>query len=553
MITTRNIPGSLRLLGKAGLLTLLLALGLAPSALAQYHEDNKYGYKIGIPRDWQEIPLKVDESWIIAKYLGDRGFTHRDPKDFPEHKPDMQVIAFVERVTDGGPEVEAEKKSDDEIVIKLTNPYKDYPDYLRRTFTEGGWYEHGREEREVNGVSVTCLDIKVEKLTTYGPMRLITWIYHLEGVDLAVQFQCIEQAYPKLGGAILGSLKSFREIERTQGPIGPGEVTGSTIRFSNVKMDKMTPDQRRIQRIDAEKALHEKMKERLPSDWQAIEVGNFLLLDHAGDRFSFAKKILTQAQAVMGWLEKTFPEVGEGEYVRSPIIRVCKDIDEERAFRKGSDGWGGMSTEIVTHKDTGFGGDYEMRWVNMRIMEIWFQDRDRELYWALPPWLGSGLTQLIYGAKARGRGIQFPPDAYDRVELKVAAQKRELTSPLELMKMDSSAFNDSGSINSAMAAELVRFLVAGPGAKNRQTKDIISNYMANLKAVITEYEEKDESKDDSSDPMTEEEEEEHFRKQREKWQKRRQEVLDAVFEKTFADWSEQDWKRFEQAYFKSVL
>ncbi len=535
---------------------LLLLVMLAPSVQAQYHEDDRFGYKIGIPNGWQQIPIQVDEEWIIAKYLCDKATRYTDDQGFSsDHKTDMQVIAFIDKVTDG-PKVEAKETGENEFTISINNPFKDYPDYLRRTFNEGGWFENGREERKVGGVDVTCLDIKVEKLTRSGPMRITTWIFHHDGVDIAIQFQCLEDGYKKQRGLILGSLRSFKTIPRT-GQLGPADQTG-TRRITITKMDKLTPDQRRLQRMELEKQLIEKTVSRLPNDWEHAEVGNFLLLDHADDKFKFAKKILTQAQAVMSWLEKTFPEVGEGEYVRSPIIRVCKDYDEEKAFRKssGSSGWSGMGTEIVVHRDLGFAGEYELQWVNRRVMDIWFQDRDRELYWALPPWLGTGLRQFIGSAEAKGKRLQFRPESWETTTLKIAAQKRELVAPRELMRLSSGDFlGESVSIRVHSATSLVRFLVAGPGARNRLTKDVLPDYLENLKAVITEMEEKDkaEKKTDSEDPTTEEEEEEQFKVEREKWQQRRQEILDQVFELTFGEWSDADWKRFEQAYYKSIL
>ena len=53
-------------------------------------------------------------------------------------------------------------------------------------------------------------------------------------------------------------------------------------------------------------------------------------------------------------------------------------------------------------------------------------------------------------------------------------------------------------------------------------------------------------------PQTEEEEEEAFKKRREGFEEKESEFLQEVFDRTFGDWSDKDWKRIEKLYFKSI-
>ena len=122
----------------ACLAPLVLAF-LAASAMSQgggWHQDQRFGFKFLPPKSWTQIPLKVDEDWLVAKYLSDKTYVWTD-KEIGwswEHKPELMVIAFVEQVIDkpdGDKPIEIE---DGEKTPIVTNPYKDYEDFLDRTY-----------------------------------------------------------------------------------------------------------------------------------------------------------------------------------------------------------------------------------------------------------------------------------------------------------------------------------------------------------------------------------------------------------------------------------
>ena len=93
------------------------------------------------------------------------------------------------------------------------------------------------------------------------------------------------------------------------------------------------------------------------------------------------------------------------------------------------------------------------------------------------------------------------------------------------------------------------------GAKSGRTKDLIKSYITNLQATIDELkaaEEKEEGDSDQAMPATEEEEEKALRTQHEKWKAQEQALLDEVGRRTFAGWSDRDWKDLAKNYFKSL-
>jgi hypothetical protein len=537
--------------------------GLAPSPAAQefkggMHSDPRFGFKVRPPKEWLGIPVKIDEGWLIAKYLSKRTYLYHDKTGgwTYEFKPEMMVIAFIEEVVKKeGPDVETE---DNVTTITWTNRYEDYPDYLKKTYRGGGYYISKEEKKKINGVSTTCLEIRVEKLARGGPKRILTWIYHLPDVDIAIQIEVLEEDFKKLKNTVERTLKSFKAIERT-GALPTEQAANSSIfRFVSLsEQEKMTPDERRDQRVRQTEDRHRKTIDSLTEGWSAKRIGRFLTVSNCDVKYS--KRIAAQVEAVWKWLDKTFPFVGPEEYVREPILRVCKTSAEERSYsRGGGSAWGGIGLEFVTNREDGGKLSFENGWVSQRMLRHWFQDRDRDLFWALPEWLDYGLSSLAENSNAKGSKLRFYPDTWARDDLRKAAREGRLKNPRDLMQMSRTELRGEGGQgmwNTLRESEaFVYFLLAGGGEKNKKFREIIPSYLHHLKGVLEEVEEKEDEARPvaASAPTTEEEEEERFRGRRENLRDREKENIEEVFRRTFADWSDADWKSLERAYFKSI-
>ena len=503
--------GTIRIssLGTAVLLLLVLGMvGPAFAALGGYHEDERVGYKIKMPKGWTETALSADEQWIILKVLADKECIYVDDVDKSTwtHRPDMTVIAFIESVVKkDGPEITEE--DEDTVIIEFNNPYKNYKDFLKRTYGGGGWYVSDEQEGEVDSVPVTQYEIKVEKLTMSGPKRIVTWVYHFEDVDLAVQFVVLEDAYDKLKNDIRGCLKSFKKIARTKGSLTPS-VTGDTRKFVNE--EKMTPEERIEYRKQEEARIHQKNIKSLPDDWKAKEMGPFLVLHHGDEKY--AKEVVSRAEAIWKWLDKEFGFVGKGEYVKRPIIRICKDGDERRAFFSGTT-WG-SSVEIVTYEDTSSGSmSREFEYINKRMYAIWFNHRARDVYWAMPHWMDLGLEEALAKAVPKGSKLEFKVDEWERDGLRESARNEQLTAPKTLVMLGRSDFGDNPH-RIKQSTAFVRFLLT---SKAKKTKGILKDYLLNLQAILDEQKEAEKGKEaeDYKPAETEEEEEERFAKRRE--------------------------------------
>jgi hypothetical protein len=540
-------------------------------AKSSQHLDERLGFKFKPPKDWSAVPLKVDESWQVAKYLSPRGYIYNDPQGWTwEHKPQLVVIAFVTKVVEK--EIEVEKKDENTTEIRILNPYKNYEDYLARTYSGGGYYTASDEAGEVDGVKVRKLEIKVEKLSYNGPKRVVTWIFQAPDIDFAVQVEVLENSYPKLKKELEAALKSFRVLPRAKGALD--ELDSKGMDLSPWAWSDLPVFDRRLRRQDQERVLHERATKNLPEGWTSKKFGRFLVLNRSDDRC--AQRMVERGEALIGWLEERFPFVGPEEYVRAPILRICKDYEEQNAFQSGT-GWGTWWLEIVTHDDKGGNSSWQGQYFNWRVFELWFQERDKDLFLAFPPWLRQGLRDTAEDCVVSKGKVEFRVDGWERDSLRERSRGGRLSKPRDLLLLSSSAFYDKQDWGMHYETEaLARFLISPAAQRNPRTKDLLPTYLRNLKIVVEEIKAEEKGtkekagpesgpesgpdgegapKNDGETPkkpQTEEEEEAAFKAEQTRWKDREQRIVDQSFERTFGAWSEKDWADFEKAYFASL-
>lgn len=547
------------------LVWLMCACAIATLALdvraqgSKPYENQDFGYRIKAPKEWTQIPMQSTEKWQTAKWLCNRSYFYTESGGgwTYEHKPELVVLAFPTQAARKRAEVEKKEDKDKNVILVIENPYKDYLDYLKRTNNDGGFYVSDEKPIDLKDHKVTCYEIKIEKLTRTGPKRIITWVHHTTLVDYAVQIDVLEDSYDKLKKEVTDTQKSF-ELLSVSGRLAGAASTGERIE-DFVDEDKLTPEQRKTRRVESEKTAHRKAKATVTEGWDVLQVGRFLILSHSDAKF--AQRVGEQAEAVFKWCESTFPFVGTNEYVRQPVIRICANQDEERSFFGGGSFFvfGDRMPEIVMHNDqAGFVTSYEVDYLNRTIFSLWFQDRDSNLWWAMPGWLSNGLTQLVEKSRLDKGKLDFRTDVYGRDELRELIRAGNGTKPRELFKLTDSDYVGGGGDQWAsrhyQSGALVRHLTVGEGAKNSKSKDVLRNYMKTLRTVVSEIEAAESAKKpvEAAKPKTEEEEEAFFKNKNQEWKKKEQELLDATFDRCFHGWSDSDWAAFEKSYFENV-
>jgi hypothetical protein len=370
----------------------------------------------------------------------------------------------------------------------------------------------------------------------------------------------LENAWDKIKKEVLDTEKSFSLIERSGAGLTAGlgaAETGEKVDF--IDESKLAPDKRKERRLASEKVAHDKAAKTVTEGWQVLQIGRFMILNHADEKF--ARRVAEQGEAVLKWCDTTFPFVGPEEYVRQPVIRICASQDEERSFFGGGTFWyfGSSMREIVMHDDQeGFLTSYEVDWVNRIVLSMWFQERDRDLWFAMPGWLGNGLTQLIEKSRVDKGKLTFRTDDWGRDQLRELMRAGNTTKPRELFKLTDADYvsgnRDLWALHHYQSGALLRFLTIGAGAKATKSKDVLRNYVRTLRTVITEIQKAEEAAGPQADkkPKTEAEEEAYFKNKNQEWKKKEQTLLDQTFERCFHGWSDNDWDGFEKLYFDDI-
>jgi hypothetical protein len=534
-----------------GCLVICAALCTVGLVRADY-KDARLGFTIATPRGWTTLPMNVDERWKVAKYISDKGFfwTEKGGGWTYEHKANMEIIAFVAEATKEKMKVDKKQDKDGNIEwrVLVENPYKDYKDFLQRRY-RAGWFVAKEEESKVGDIAVTCYEIKVEKNVSDGPKHMVTWVYHVPDVDVAVQFEVLENSVEKIRGEVATCLRSFKSIPRSGGALYEPSTPGAVELWSD--LDKLTSDERKIRRQGMEQRSQDKAAKSVPQGWSAKKIGRFMVLNHADEKY--AKDVVEQAEAVWAWLDATFPFVGKDEYVRAPIIRICKNWEEEQAFAHGGDAFSVNDLEITTCQDHMGKVGFEMERLNRRVTYSWFRDKDWDLLAAMPGWLASGLFGFVGQLHVKNGKPDFKADDWMREDARDQLRHGKFTSMKQLFMLTQ---NDIGAdfTKQNESAALVAFFVTGKAAHEKRTKDLLPEYVSNLLVAVKELKSKGEPTKDAKEkkPQTEEEEDAMFKKRQQGYKASEQNLLESSYSRTFAGWSDADWKHFEEVFQKSL-
>ncbi|MBL8695683.1 MAG: hypothetical protein JNJ88_16445 [Planctomycetes bacterium] len=531
----------------AALLALLLSgAAMAPAVRAFAHEDKRLGFKIDAPSGWNELPLAPDEKWIVGRFKCSKLDIYVDREWGGEHYAEMTIIAFpAEETSRKGPKV---TKDGDSIKIDLSSPYKNYKEYFNKTYTGGGHFVDAEKEAKVGPVAATQLSIKVEKLTSNGPRRVTTWVYHLPDLDIAVQFETLENAFEKRENEILSALKSFKTIAKAAA--NPAEKAPADAAVSYEDLKKLTPEERKVRRQAMADATAKQLSAKLPNGWSAQPMGRFFVLSHVDQ--SYAQKVVEQGDAILAWLDKNLEYFGKGEFVRRPVLRIFKDQEEFRSYRGGL-WWGGSNLEIVTYKDNDGWLTWSTDQFNTSVLNHWLRERDYDLALAFPSWLRTGLDGVFEKVKLKGGQLDFPSDPWERVGLAENVRAGKALKPREIMTTPGAQIGWANN-RQHEATALVRYFIAGAGSRDTKMKTIFKNYLSALKATVLEISKESAGKEDAAPkkPKTEEEEEAAFKARASGWKEKEKRVLDSTVKRAFGSWKDADWDYLDNAYFSTI-
>jgi hypothetical protein len=392
--------------------------------------------------------------------------------------PEMWVIAFPHaRQEQRGAVIDKSKEDEGLITWKVNNPYKDYKDFVKREqwFVGGGYHFSKEETGESEGMKISMYEIKVEKMAD-APMRIVTWVYHADDVDFAVQFKTLEDHWDGSAQAFTACLKSFRRIPRAAAMPGSA-VTGENI-TEEVDEDKLTPEEKQEHRRQLVERTLTREIEALPKAWISIRSENYVALSKADEKFT--REVLDYCEIVREYLDTTF-QIGS-DYVPPGIIRIFTDDAEQNAFFQGTGNLFEGAEQITMTKRHGEERTWAYEWLGQRLTSQWIQFRNTDLWANMPWWINTGLSRHMSFARPKGKRVVFQPDPYDKDTLRELVKKGNAIPLKDLLRGDGK-FNEWG--HSIQAGSVVSWLLTD-GNKGKCKNAFVAYVQALVKAVAEE-------------------------------------------------------------------
>ncbi|MCA8966486.1 MAG: hypothetical protein KDC48_16515 [Planctomycetes bacterium] len=536
----------------------LLAASLCAPSTAQElkgrvwtHE--KFGIKMTIPDGFSVVPLQIDEQWIAAKFLSEKTYLSKDKEWNHEHKPLLRVIVFTEKAKQGTG-VEKHEKDDGSTFIGIgAVPYQGYRDYVKRH--RSGFFFSKEEEDKVGGED--CLMCEVDVHKGEPKLHLYSVVFRRPTYEVAVEMEVLEDRRDQLEKIALKVIDSLRfkegVAETTAAVTGAGKSTSTRLWSAFREEWRKRPSLERAEiRKQMEADHHKAVRAKTPSDWTIEESKHFLVVSHADERFT--KRMVDGAETFYSWCEKEFGKLGD-DYVRRPVLRLCKDFDEYKAFHFDSSnttGWSlaGADTEIGTYWDDYNGSSG--RDVSIMFDDIllhYLQEMDTHIVAYTPYWLSFALDDYVGSAFIKGRKVEFKVDDYVRDESRNMQREGKLPDLRKVLEMDADAFLAQMKVDSRSdyaATQALRY-VLGPGQREKPFKEFLQRYFKAVVAVADKHAGDWKSMDTRS-AQTEEEEEQQAKDYSSRTKERRKQLQKEINEMVLNEIDEKAWEKYEKAF-----
>lgn len=511
----------------------MLTLGTIapPHANFDHYQDTKFGFRFEPPNNWKQQAVSLNEPWIIAKFQCDKIDVSFETAWGTEHRAELLIFGFPA----GGGEKNPFK-------AELKNPQANYTEYLQKRFGIDFHYEVENRETPLGSTTAIVNDVAVPVNDTYprhGALRIVSWTYHLQDVDIVIQIEVVANALAKRRPDMDASFKSFKSIPRAEAAKNAPKTAISSFE----ELQKLTPEERKSRRVAMAEAAYAKVKAGMPQGWTASFEGRFYVLSHTDQKF--VAKITGLGTAIFDWLDKNLEFIGKGEFVRKPILRICAESVEYQGLRRSEFWWGGTNLEIVTYKDEDDGSaSSAFHDFNKAALRHWLSERDAEFEMSMPPWLAEGLYQLFEYSRIKEGNLIFPVNVRELDNLRDVIRAHKAVRAREMLTS-----TDPGPIHNNpdrdQHAALARFFLAGLGSKDAKYRDLFHNYIKSYRWAIGEI------KKEGAAPIAEEGEAGN-KNRREFWNSRVNKISDKAAERAFASMREPDWKALELDYYNSI-
>lgn len=517
---------------------------------------SQHGVKLTIPEGYATVPLQVDEKWIAAKFLSDKTYLSKGKDWNREHRALMRIIIFTEKAKKGSATEVHETEGTTFIGIGAV-PYQGYRDYVKRH--RRGFFFSKEDEKKIGGQDALMCEVEIHK--SEPKLHLYSVVMRQPTFEIAVEFECLEDRLDKVKKQVLRSLNSIRikaPAAEASAPIThKGTKRTSTRLWTAFRSEwRKRPSQEREEiRKDMERQHHAATRKATPEDWTITESKHFMVVSHASPKFT--KQMTDGAELFYKWCEKEFGSLGD-DYVRRPVLRLCKDRDEYSAFHfdsSNSTGWSlvGADREIGTYYDNYNGSSgRDVSILFSGILQHFLQERDPYIVSYTPYWLTWALNDYVSECYIKGRKLDFRVEDYARDGARELHRQGKLPKLQELLGMDEAKFSKLRSSNYEMnyaTSQALRYVI-GPGSRDKAFKKFLKRY---FRAAIEVGEKNDDSKGMTFKPAETEKEEEERAKAYAKASKERAKRLQGeINAKMLGGINAKTWAKHEKAFGKFV-
>lgn len=560
-----------------------LLLVSAPAA-AESHVNEEAGYRISIPRDFEKrdnAEFVVNGATLSGgpffggQYLLDRFLCSKEifPKEMPwGYRRELRTFFFPRRTA---AEIAAAREAAREqdagstksaVVVRAGDGeiFLTFEDYAKASI-QGFFFEEEKEVK-VAGFPAKLYEMKFEKLTNV-PQRWIACSYQVDEGEFAILMTCTEQHFKQYRNE---ANKAFSSLRILDGGLKVKDLqTTMEVEADDVDEDELTAEELLARRETQKREAYDKTLEALESGWRSFETDHFLIVYAC--KPSYAKTVARHGEAVIDWLEENFGAIGTG-HVQGMIIKVY-DQPEDVPNRWTIDFGKGRVPHIVFARPDSRGYNSEFQGISLNVLQHWFSEKNDQLWKRMPAWLSSGLYEYVEDAELKGSRLSFDTDEWEKDSMVDArnAQKRhegnEAAAPLKPLKLvmtmpSDQLFAGRRDFARTQCSSFVRYLLEGPGSKNKKTGVILSHYLGHLLELVEEVEKRiakekkeAEAREKAMETMTDEEklaaEDEAYKKKREQaYDKVATELLTKAFERTFTGWEDSDWRSLDSSWMK---
>lgn len=498
--------------------TCLALLALAGAGLGQIHKDTRLGFQIKPPKKFEPIALKPGQSNPICQWQSEKREYGSGDRAYSSFMSTFQVSFYDSRFR-------PDDLSQDEWVAATWERLEKgigFGTVLKEGDVKVARSEGYEKQIESDG---SALSYHVTVL----PQEDGLFVFH--GASITDRFKNYARDFAK-------AVKSFKRIDKED--------------FSDrdAELSQMDSQERRLQTII----------DKLPDGWESLRTDRYLFIFDADK--DFVKELSEQIEAIRDVYEELYPPDRPIEDVS--IVRVCKDHDTYLGYggREGTGGyWNSGLRELVIFDMPP--RDFTVAVLNHEA----FHQYIYYFYGELSPhsWYNEGTGDYFAGADMtktyRIKNFEKQVGGVARKEtVKTAVRERRAgrsgATPLkDLLRFSQQQYYADSRTHYAQGWAVIHFLRESKRLDDKWERILDDYLVALLEArheIATEIMERDfeqrkrkkKSTDDlSSDPA------DYYTTAS---LTRTNDIQDLAYDKTFEDWTDDDWVEFDEAWMDYV-